>query len=187
MTDSFSIDNNIIAFKQGNKINEWWLCAKVDVEYIVRLINTIIKTPDKKHKIQFINQKEELSYIEGNLTNKNPDDFIKNASLNDFNIIFYNASSRNVVRKILIINLPQHNGLSADLNYSDSENDKKKQSKQPSQGQLLPQFSKSQSSKASRDKKTPRDKNSRDKKTPKKTSRSKFEPRQRNKTSRRRD
>jgi hypothetical protein len=185
MTDSFSIDNNIIAFKQGNKINEWWLCAKVDVEYIVRLINTIIKTPDKKHKIQFINQKEELSYIEGNLTNKNPDNFIKNASLNDFNIIFYNASSINIVRKILIINLPQHNGLSADLIYSDSENDKKKQS---SQVQLLPQFSKSQSSKASRDKKTPRDKNSRDKKkTPKKTSRSKFEPRQRNKTSRRRD
>lgn len=173
MTDHFSIDNNVICFKQGNKINEWWLCAKVDVEYIVRLINIIIKTPDKKHKIQFINQKEELSYIEGNLTNKNSDNFIKNASLNDFNIIFYNASSKNIVRKILIINLPQHNGLSADLIFSDSENEKKnKPSRRPHE--LLPQFSKSS-------------KTSRDKKTPKKTSRSKFDPPQRYKTPRKRD
>jgi hypothetical protein len=170
MTDSFSIDNNIICFKQGNKVNEWWLCAKVDVEYIVRLINTIIKNPDKKHKMQFVNQKEELSYIEGDLTNKNSENYIKNASLNDFNIIFYNASSKNIVRKILIINLPQHNGLSADLNFSDSDNDKKNKPKQY------------ESSKTSRDKKA-----SRDKRMPKKASRSKYEPRHRNKTSRRRD
>lgn len=184
MTEPFLIDNNLICFKQGNKVNEWWLCAKIDVQYIVCLINTIIKNPEKKHKLQFINQKEELSYVEGCLINKNPDNFIKNGSLNDFNIVFYNASSINIVRKILIINLPQHNGLSIDLNTSDSENEKKNNKpKNQTRQELLPQFSKSQpsSSKISRDKKTPNRerKYSRDKSTKQSGSRSKFEPRSR--------
>ena len=185
MTDKFLIDNNLMCFKQGNKINEWWVCAKIDVEYIVRLINTIIKNPEKKHKLQFINQKEELSYVEGCLINKTPDDFFKNGSLNDFNIVSYNAGSKNIIRKILIINLPQHNGLSADLNTSDSESEKKNtKTKSSNRQELLPQFSQNTSNitrdkdrkTSSRDRKISRD---RDRSFKQSNSRNKYEPRSR--------
>ena len=193
MTDKFLIDNNLMCFKQGNKINEWWVCAKIDVEYIVRLINTIIKNPEKNHKLQFINQKEELSYVEGCLINKTPYDFLKNGSLNDFNIVSYNAGSKNIIRKILIINLPQHNGLSADLNTSDSENEKKNTKTKPSNRQeLLPQFSQNTSNTtrdkdrktSSRDRKISRDRDRSSKQSSK--SRNKYDPRSRsNKSSNR--
>lgn len=185
MTDKFLIDNNLMCFKQGNKINEWWVCAKIDLEYIVRLINTIIKNPEKKHKLQFINQKEELSYVEGCLINKTPDDFFKNGSLNDFNIVSYNAGSKNIIRKILIINLPQHNGLSADLNTSDSESEKKNtKTKSSNRQDLLPQFSQNTSKTprdkdrktSSRDRKVSRD---RDRSSKQSGSRNKYEPRSR--------
>jgi hypothetical protein len=181
MTDKFLIDNNLMCFKQGNKINEWWVCAKIDVEYIVRLINTIIKNPEKKHKLQFINQKQELSYVEGCLINKTPDDFLKNGSLNDFNIVSYNAGSKNIIRKILIINLPQHNGLSADLNTSDSESEKKNtKTKSSNRQELLPQFSQNTSN-ITRDK--DRKTSSRDRKisqsSKQSNSRNKYEPRSR--------
>ena len=195
MTDKLLIDNNLMCFKQGNKINEWWVCAKIDVEYIVRLINTIIKNPEKKHKLQFINQKEELSYVEGCLINKTPDDFFKNGSLNDFNIVSYNAGSKNIIRKILIINLPQHNGLSADLNTSDSDSEKKNtKTKSSNRQELLPHFSQKTSSRdrkisrdrdkksSSRDRKISRDRDrktsrDRDRTSKQSNSRNKHEPR----------
>jgi len=113
MNDYFFIDNNIICFKQGNKINEWWICNKLDIDYIGKLVNTIIKTPDKKHKIQYTNYKDDLTYIEGHLINNNSDILSNGPSLSDFNIIYYNGYN-NIIRQILIINLPQHNGIHID-------------------------------------------------------------------------
>lgn len=111
---SLKIDANVLFFKQGNKINEWWIASRIDVEYIEKLINTILKVPDKKHKLQYINQKNELTYVEGYL---NPCEKI---TFDKFNIIFYSSNYKNIIRQIIVITLPKHNGISND-SYSDKE------------------------------------------------------------------
>jgi hypothetical protein len=137
------------------------------------LVNTIIKNPDKKHKLQYMNQRDELSYIEGRLIHKNSDAFLKHASLSDFNITYYNASSKQVVRQILIINLPQHNGLTNDFNTSDNDGASYKSIRRDNTSAVSTRTSsRRRSSKQSADKKT----SSREKKTSSRDAATRFTP-----------
>ena len=111
---SLTIDSNVMCFKQGNKPNEWWLASKIDVEFIEKLINVIAKHPDKTHKLQYINQKNELSFIEGNLKK------CDKITIDKFNIVFYTANYKNSVRQIIITPLPKHSGMTNDIEDKES-------------------------------------------------------------------
>lgn len=122
-------DKNIIAFKQGNKINEWWLCSNIDLHYILHLLNLIIDNHTKKHKthykIQYKNQKDELCYLEGTLLSDNTDNIIKHNNYKDLEIIYYNENCKKLIRRILLMCLPNHNGLIQEKDMdNDNDNDK---------------------------------------------------------------
>tara|TARA_B110000259_G_scaffold188470_1_gene247805 strand:+ start:2792 stop:3133 length:342 start_codon:yes stop_codon:yes gene_type:complete len=101
---------NILVFKQGFKPMIWTQCyCPVEIKYIFILINLLINNPNSMHKIQYINDKNITSYLKGELQlkseSKTENNIIRNIKMK------YYDEKKDFTREIVIIKLPEHNGL----------------------------------------------------------------------------